>query len=188
MSDELRDLYQEVVIDHGKRPRNFRLIEGATHTAEGFNPLCGDQLRIYVKLAGGVIADIAFQGAGCAISQASASLMTQAVKGQTPEQALALFARVHALLTEGPNARVPPESWASWRCSPASGSSRCGSSAPPWPGTRCAAPSKGAMQQFRRSKPWQASNPAPGSALATRPGESCATPWPRAAGTGCGSG
>ena len=109
MNGELRDLYQEVVIDHGKRPRNFRLLEGATHTAEGFNPLCGDQLRIYVKLAGGVIADIAFQGAGCAISQASASLMTQAVKGQTPEQALALFARVHALLTEGPSARVPLE-------------------------------------------------------------------------------
>jgi nitrogen fixation NifU-like protein len=106
MSDELRDLYQDVIIDHGKRPRNFRLIEGATHTAEGFNPLCGDQLRIYLKLVDGVIADIAFQGAGCAISQASASLLTLAVKGQTPEQALALFARVHGLLTEGPQAQV----------------------------------------------------------------------------------
>ncbi|MDP3817032.1 Fe-S cluster assembly sulfur transfer protein SufU [Pseudomonas sp.] len=108
MNGELRDLYQEVIIDHGKRPRNFRLLEGATRTAEGFNPLCGDQLRVYVKLADGVIEDIAFQGAGCAISQASASLMTLAVKGQTPAQALALFARVHALLTEGPHALEPP--------------------------------------------------------------------------------
>lgn len=107
MSDELRELYQEVIVDHGRRPRNFRALEGATHTAEGFNPLCGDELKIYLRLADGVIADIAFQGAGCAISQASASLLTLAVKGQTPEQALALFARVHALLTEGPNAQVP---------------------------------------------------------------------------------
>ncbi|VVO34565.1 Fe-S cluster assembly sulfur transfer protein SufU [Pseudomonas fluorescens] len=106
--DELRDLYQDVIIDHGKRPRNFRKLEDATHTAEGFNPLCGDQLRIYIKLAGGVIEDIGFQGVGCAISQASASLMTLAVKGKKPEEALALFARVHTLLTEGPNARVVP--------------------------------------------------------------------------------
>jgi nitrogen fixation NifU-like protein len=107
-SDELRDLYQDVIIDHGKRPRNFRELEDATCTAQGFNPLCGDQLRIYIKLADGVIADIAFQGAGCAISQASASLMTLAVKGKTQVQALALFESVHALLTEGPNARVTP--------------------------------------------------------------------------------
>lgn len=107
-SDELRDLYQDVIIDHGKRPRNFRQLEDATHTAEGFNPLCGDQLRIYIKLAGGVIEDIAFQGGGCAISQASASLMTLAVKGKTPEEALALFVRVHTLLTEGPSAQVTP--------------------------------------------------------------------------------
>ena len=107
MSDELRELYQEVIVDHGRRPRNFRALEGATHTAEGFNPLCGDELKIYLRLADGLITDIAFQGAGCAISQASASLLTLAVKGQTPQQALALFARVHALLTEGPNAQVP---------------------------------------------------------------------------------
>ncbi|VVO00260.1 Fe-S cluster assembly sulfur transfer protein SufU [Pseudomonas fluorescens] len=106
--DELRDLYQDVIIDHGKRPRNFRKLEDATCTAEGFNPLCGDQLRIYLKLADGVIEDIGFQGVGCAISQASASLMTLAVKGQKPEEALALFARVHTLLTEGPNGRVTP--------------------------------------------------------------------------------
>ncbi|MFZ3186355.1 MAG: SUF system NifU family Fe-S cluster assembly protein [Pseudomonas sp.] len=108
MNLDLRDLYQEVIIDHGRHPRNFRALKGATHTAEGFNPLCGDQLRIYLKLTDGLIADIAFQGSGCVISQASASLLTQAVKGQKPEQALALFDRVHGLLTEGPNAKVPP--------------------------------------------------------------------------------
>ncbi|MGH8382537.1 Fe-S cluster assembly sulfur transfer protein SufU [Pseudomonas sp.] len=106
MNGELRDLYQDVIIDHGKRPRNFRPLEGATHTAEGFNPLCGDQLRVYIQLADGVIEDIAFQGAGCAISQASASLMTMAVKGKRQEEALALFDRVHALLIEGPDAQA----------------------------------------------------------------------------------
>jgi len=107
-TDELRDLYQEVIVDHGKRPRNFRRLEGATAMAEGFNPLCGDQLKIYIRLADGVIEDIAFQGSGCAISQASASLMTLAVKGKTPQEALALFAQVHRLLTAGPDDRAPP--------------------------------------------------------------------------------
>ena len=102
MSD-LADLYQEVIIDHGRRPRNFRELEGATRTVEGVNPLCGDELTLYVKLADGRIADIAFQGTGCAISQASASLMTAALKGKTQDEALALFGRVHAMLTEGPN-------------------------------------------------------------------------------------
>ena len=103
MSGDLADLYQEVIIDHGRRPRNFRELEGATRTAEGLNPLCGDQLTLYVKLADGHIADIAFQGTGCAISQASASLMTAALKGKTEQEALALFGRVHTMLTEGPN-------------------------------------------------------------------------------------
>ncbi len=102
MSSELRDLYQEVVIDHARHPRNFRKLEDPTCTAEGFNPLCGDQLTLYVKLADGVIEDIAFQGDGCAISKASASLMTAALKGKKQEEALALFGRVHALVTEGP--------------------------------------------------------------------------------------
>lgn len=109
MSNELLDLYQEVIVDHSKRPRNFRKIEDATRTAEGFNPLCGDQLTLYVKLADGVIEDIAFQGDGCAISKASASLMTAALKGKKQEEALVLFRRVHALLTEGPNGEVKPE-------------------------------------------------------------------------------
>ena len=109
MNSELRDLYQEVVIDHCKQPRNFRKLGDATATAEGFNPLCGDHLRVYVKLAGGVIEDIAFQGDGCAISKASASLMTAALKGKKEEEALALFGHVHTLLTVGPNGAAKPE-------------------------------------------------------------------------------
>ena len=109
MNGELRDLYQEVVIDHSKQPRNFRKVEGATRTAEGFNPLCGDQLTLYVKLANGVIEDIGFQGTGCAISKASASLMTSALKGKKQDEALALFKRVHVLLTDGPSGEVKPE-------------------------------------------------------------------------------
>ena len=108
MSD-LANLYQEVIIDHGRRPRNFRELEDATRTVEGVNPLCGDQLTLYVKLADGQIEDIAFQGTGCAISQASASLMTAALKGKTQGEALALFGRVHAMLTEGPNGEGHPE-------------------------------------------------------------------------------
>jgi nitrogen fixation NifU-like protein len=107
---DLANLYQEVIIDHGRRPRNFRELEDATRTVEGVNPLCGDQLTLYVKLADGRIEDIAFQGTGCAISQASASLMTAALKGKTQGEALALFGRVHAMLTEGPNVEAgPPE-------------------------------------------------------------------------------
>ena len=105
MSD-LADLYQEVIIDHSRHPRNFRELEDATRTTQGVNPLCGDQLTLYVKLADGRIADIAFQGTGCAISQASASLMTAALKGKKEEEALALFGRVHAMLTEGPDSEA----------------------------------------------------------------------------------
>ena len=80
---ELRELYQEYVLDHGKNPRNFRYPEGATHTADGYNPLCGDKITVQVRLDGDVIADLGFQGQGCAISTASASTMTEAVKGKT---------------------------------------------------------------------------------------------------------
>ena len=99
MSD-LRDLYQEVIIDHGRRPRNFGPLPGHNHHAEGFNPLCGDKLTIYLRLVDGVIADVRFEGTGCAISTASASLMCEALKGKSAEEAEALFVRFHALLTE----------------------------------------------------------------------------------------
>jgi nitrogen fixation NifU-like protein len=102
MSGELQDLYQEVVLDHGKRPRNFREVVGANHRAQGHNPLCGDQLTVTVKVEDGVIRDIGFQGQGCAISRASASLMTGAVKDRTREEAEQLFEQVHKLVTEGP--------------------------------------------------------------------------------------
>jgi len=100
MSD-LRDLYQEVILDHNRRPRNFGPLAGANHSAAGFNPLCGDQLTLHLKVVDGVIEDVRFEGAGCAISTASASLMTEALKGKSEEEAQALFEGVHALLTTG---------------------------------------------------------------------------------------
>jgi nitrogen fixation NifU-like protein len=103
MNSELQDLYQDVVLDHGKRPRNFREVEGANHRSQGHNPLCGDQLTVTLKVEGGVIRDIGFQGQGCAISRASASLMTGAVKDKTREEAEQLFEQVHKLVTEGPD-------------------------------------------------------------------------------------
>ena len=102
MSQELQDLYQEVVLEHGKRPRNFREVEGANRKAEGFNPLCGDHLTVTLKLDGDVIQDVGFVGQGCAISRASASLMTGAVKERTRAEAEQLFEQVHRLVTKGP--------------------------------------------------------------------------------------
>jgi nitrogen fixation NifU-like protein len=102
MNSDLQDLYQDVVLDHGKRPRNFREVEGANHRSQGHNPLCGDQLTVTIKLEGDVIRDIGFLGQGCAISRASASLMTGAVKDKTLEEAEQLFEQVHNLVTEGP--------------------------------------------------------------------------------------
>ena len=109
MSSELRDLYQEVIIDHTKKPRNFRKPEDANRSAEGMNPLCGDQITLYLKLSGDLIEDIGFQGAGCAISKASASLMTAALKNKTKAQAEALFDRVHSMISEGPRSKVDPQ-------------------------------------------------------------------------------
>jgi nitrogen fixation NifU-like protein len=97
---ELNDLYRDVILDHNRRPRNFGGLEPADASAEGFNPMCGDRLTLRLQLAGDKIGEIRFEGQGCAISTASASLMTEAVKGKTPAQALQLFERVHALLTE----------------------------------------------------------------------------------------
>lgn len=98
MSD-LRDLYQEVILDHNKRPRNFRVIEPATHHADGHNPLCGDRVTVYVAVEDGVIKDVAFQGNGCAISTASASLMTEALKGKTVGEFKHLFTGFHNVVT-----------------------------------------------------------------------------------------
>jgi nitrogen fixation protein NifU and related proteins len=97
MSD-LTDLYQSVILDHNKRPRNRGALEGADGRADGKNPLCGDQLTVWLKLDGDVVSDVRFEGSGCAISQASASLMTQAVKGKTRAEADALFHQVHDMV------------------------------------------------------------------------------------------
>ena len=99
---DLRELYQEVIFDHNRSPRNFHKMDDADRVAEGHNPLCGDQLTLYVRLEDGVIADASFVGHGCAISTASASLMTEAVKGQPVEAVEALFRDFHALLTGTP--------------------------------------------------------------------------------------
>jgi nitrogen fixation NifU-like protein len=102
MSSELQNLYQEVILDHNRRPRNFRVIDGAGH-AEGFNPLCGDRFTVYLRVKDGHLEDVSFQGAGCAISKASASLMTESVKGKTIEEAEALLERFHRMLTSAPD-------------------------------------------------------------------------------------
>jgi nitrogen fixation protein NifU and related proteins len=97
---ELDDLYRDVILDHNRQPRNFGVLEPADASVEGFNPMCGDRLTVRLKMAGESIADIRFEGQGCAISTASASLMTEAVKGKTRADALSLFDRVHRLLTD----------------------------------------------------------------------------------------
>jgi nitrogen fixation NifU-like protein len=107
VSAELQDLYQEVILDHNRRPRNFRVIEDAA-SAEGFNPLCGDRVTVYLKVENGTIKDVSFQGAGCAISKASASLMTESVKGKTIDEVTALFERFQRMITAP--ADVPTES------------------------------------------------------------------------------
>ncbi|MCS7315073.1 MAG: SUF system NifU family Fe-S cluster assembly protein [Bryobacterales bacterium] len=102
----LEDLYQQLIMDHGRRPRNFRAVEQATHRLEGYNPLCGDRVTVYLKLDNGRVTDAAFQGTGCAISTASASLMTEAIKGKTTDEVEKLFAAFHAMVTGQP---VPPD-------------------------------------------------------------------------------
>ena len=103
---DLRDLYQEVILEHSKVPRNYRGMAEADHKAEGFNPLCGDRFTVYLHMDGGRIHDISFQGSGCAISKASASMMTQTLKGKTRDEADELFRRFHDLVTGQGN---PPE-------------------------------------------------------------------------------
>ena len=100
---DLGDLYQEVILDHNKSPRNFQKLKNANRRAEGYNPLCGDQVTVYVQLENDVIKDISFQGSGCAISKASASMMTTSLKGKTKAEAELTFDRVHRMLTGDPN-------------------------------------------------------------------------------------
>jgi nitrogen fixation NifU-like protein len=96
---ELSELYQQVILDHNKKPRNFRKLEQANHSAEGYNPLCGDHLTVYIDLEDNSVKEIAFEGSGCAISKAAASMMTQAVKGKSREQAEELFKEFHSMVT-----------------------------------------------------------------------------------------
>lgn len=105
MSD-LSDLYQEVILDHNRRPRNFGALEQPTHQAEGYNPLCGDRMTLHLRLEGEVVSDIAFAGSGCAISRASASLMTDSVKGRSLGDIRALFERFHRMVTTPPDEQV----------------------------------------------------------------------------------
>ncbi len=105
---ELSELYQQVILDHNKKPRNFRKLENANHSAEGYNPLCGDQLTVYLKLEDEAVKDVTFEGSGCAISKAAASMMTQAVKGKTKPEVEKLFNEFHDMVTgeldeESPN-------------------------------------------------------------------------------------
>ena len=96
---ELSELYQQVILDHNKKPRNFQKLEGANRVSEGFNPLCGDQLTVYMLMDEGLVRDLSFVGTGCAISKAAASMMTQAVKGRTRDEARALFEEFHRMVT-----------------------------------------------------------------------------------------
>lgn len=96
---ELSELYQQVILDHNKKPRNFRKLESANHSAEGFNPLCGDHLMLYLKLDGDALTEITFEGSGCAISKAAASMMTQALKGKSKHDAEELFQEFHSMVT-----------------------------------------------------------------------------------------
>ncbi len=105
MSD-LRELYQELILDHTRRPRNFGTIEEATCTAQGFNPLCGDALTLYLAIEDGLVRDVRFQGKGCAISTASASLMTEAIKGKTTDEVVALFKRFQEVVTSPTDSEI----------------------------------------------------------------------------------
>jgi nitrogen fixation NifU-like protein len=107
---DLRELYEEVILDHNRNPRNYpKTPEGANHSAHGFNPVCGDEFEVHIRVKDGVIEDIGFDGAGCAISTASASLMTEAITGMPITEAMDLFHKVHDLLTEEKQAGDPTE-------------------------------------------------------------------------------
>ena len=102
MSDELSELYQQVILDHSRKPRNFRVLPGANRSSEGNNPLCGDHYTVFIKLEDGIIQDISFQGSGCAISKASASMMTDFLKGKSVAEAEKIFGQYQEMVTTGP--------------------------------------------------------------------------------------
>ena len=106
---DLRELYQDIILDHGRHPRNFRKIEHPTHFAQGYNPLCGDRVTVYLTLDGDRITDVSFEGRGCAISTAAASLMTEVLKGKTIDEARQLFVQFHAKVTGGAEAELPED-------------------------------------------------------------------------------
>src|SRR6266536_924085 len=105
---ELSELYQQVILDHNKKPRNFRKLETANRRAEGFNPLCGDHLNVYLNLEDDAVKEITFEGSGCAISKAAASMMTQAVKGKSKQEAETLFNEFHRMATGELDAETEP--------------------------------------------------------------------------------
>ena len=105
---DLRDLYQEVILDHHKKPRNFHKLEHANRQADGYNPLCGDKLSVFIQIENGIVKDIGFVGAGCAISTASASMMTESLKGKTEAEARAVFERFHQLVTDHSEPKPDP--------------------------------------------------------------------------------
>ncbi|HXP32231.1 MAG TPA: SUF system NifU family Fe-S cluster assembly protein [Stellaceae bacterium] len=109
MTIDFRELYQDIILDHGRRPRNFRALAHPSHLAHGHNPLCGDRVTVYLELEGDRIKDVSFEGRGCAISTASASLMTEVLKGKTLAEADALFRGFHASVTGGETPAMPPE-------------------------------------------------------------------------------
>ena len=106
---DLRELYQEVILDHNKRPRNFRVPDPVNRKAEGYNPLCGDKITVFLYIDGDIIRDLGFQGTGCAISKASASMMTDALKGKTLAEASTFFEQFHAMVTAPANVDVKSE-------------------------------------------------------------------------------
>jgi nitrogen fixation NifU-like protein len=105
--DYLRELYQDIILDHGRHPRNFHALDPATHSARGHNPLCGDRVTVYLQVDGDKIADVSFEGRGCAISTAAASLMTEVLKGKSIAEARQIFAQFHAKVTGGDIADLP---------------------------------------------------------------------------------
>ena len=138
MSMELRELYQELIIEHNRNPHHHYAMTDATCKANGFNPLCGDKLTLYLKISDEQIDEVSFIGRGCAISQASASMMTDILRGKTIAEARQLFERFHALLTHDTGGIGLP--WTGLRFLPVSRPIRHGSSAQPWPGIPCIRP------------------------------------------------